>query len=100
MLLSRLDFRGFTGNRSELREALPRPVDEQERSAEAVAAIIAEVRAHGDSALRDFTQKFDGVVLDELRVPTSEVKAALDRIPAALQAVSYTHLTLPTNREV
>jgi histidinol dehydrogenase len=85
MLLSRLDFRGFTGNRSELREALPRPADEQERSAETVAAIIAEVRARGDSALRDFTQKFDGVVLDELRVPASEVTAALDRIPAALQ---------------
>jgi histidinol dehydrogenase len=85
MLLRRLDVRGFTGNRTQLREALPRPADEQERSAETVAAIIAEVRAKGDSALRSFTEEFDHVRLDELRVPTSEIEAAAARIPKALR---------------
>ncbi|HEY1988552.1 MAG TPA: histidinol dehydrogenase [Acidimicrobiales bacterium] len=85
MLLRRLDVRGFAGNRSQLRDALPRPADEQARSAETVAAIIAEVRANGDGALRRFTEEFDRVELDELRVPASEVKAALGRIPAALR---------------
>ncbi len=85
MLLRRLDVRGFAGNRSQLRDALPRPADEQERSAETVAAIIAEVRAKGDSALRSFTEEFDRVRLDELRVPASEVTAALGRIPGALR---------------
>ncbi|HWD53105.1 MAG TPA: histidinol dehydrogenase [Acidimicrobiales bacterium] len=86
MLLRRLDVRGFAGNRTQLRDALPRPADEQERSAEAVATIIAEVRAKGDSALRSFTEEFDHVRLDELRVPASEIEAALDRVPASLRA--------------
>jgi histidinol dehydrogenase len=92
MLLRRLDVRGFAGNRTQLRDALPRPADEQERSAETVAAIIAEVRAKGDSALRGFTQEFDQVRLDELQVPTAQVKAALGRIPTALrEALDVAH---------
>jgi histidinol dehydrogenase len=85
MALRRLDFRGFTGNRRALREALPRPADEQDRSSEAVAAILAEVRTGGDAALRRFTQEFDGVAVDEFRVPEAEIQAALARIPGPLQ---------------
>ena len=85
MALRRLDFRGFTGDRRALRHALPRPADEQERSSAAVAAIIAEVRADGDAALRRLTEQFDGVDVDELRVPEAEIQAALGRVPAALQ---------------
>jgi histidinol dehydrogenase len=85
MALRRLDFRGFTGNRRALRDALPRPTDEQDRSSEAVAAIVAAVRTGGDTALRRFTQEFDGVAIDELRVPETEIQAALARIPGPLQ---------------
>jgi len=85
MTLRRLDLRDFTGSRRALREALPRPVDEQERSAETVGAIIDEVRRDGDAALRHFTAHFDGVDIDELRVPESEIQKALARIPADLQ---------------
>ena len=35
----------------------------------AVRDILAEVRARGDAALRDFTERFDGCRLDDLRVP-------------------------------
>jgi histidinol dehydrogenase len=85
MALRRLDFRGFTGDRKALRAAVPSPTDEQERSSEAVAAIIGEVRADGDAALRRLTAKFDGVELDELRVPAAEIRAALGRVPSELQ---------------
>jgi histidinol dehydrogenase len=85
MALRRLDFRGFTGNRRALRDALPRPTDEQDRSSATVAAIIAEVREHGDAALRRYTEKFDGVSLEDLRVPEAEIQAALGRIPGDLQ---------------
>ncbi len=85
MALRRLDFRGFAGNRRALRDALPRPADEQDRSSGAVAEIIAEVRADGDAALRRLTAKFDHVEPEEFRVPASEIRAALDRIPVALQ---------------
>ena len=63
-------------------DALPRPVDEQDRSSDAVAAIIAEVRAGGDAALRALTARFDGVAIDELRVPAREIQAALAPHPA------------------
>jgi len=85
MALRRLDLRGFAGDRRELTALLPRPVDEQDRSSDAVAAIIAEVRAGGDDALRACTARFDGVAIDELRVPPEEIQAALARIPAELQ---------------
>jgi histidinol dehydrogenase len=85
MALRRLDFRGFTGGRRALREALPRPDDVQDRSSAAVAAILDQVRTEGDTALRRLTQQFDGVELDDLRVPEEEIQAALKRIPAPLQ---------------
>jgi histidinol dehydrogenase len=85
MALRRLDLRGFSGDRRALTDLLPRPVDEQDRSSDAVAAIIAEVRAGGDDALRACTARFDHVELDELRVPADENRAALARIPPALQ---------------
>lgn len=46
----------------------------------AVRQIIDEVRADGDVALRRLTERFDGVALDQLRVPESELTAALERI--------------------
>lgn len=85
MLLRRLDLRGFSGDRVALGEALPRPEDEQLRSSEVVSAIISTVRSEGDAALRSFTEQFDRVVIDELRVPPEEVAAALQRIPADLR---------------
>jgi histidinol dehydrogenase len=85
MALRRLDFRDFSGTRRELAAALPRPVDELDRSAGEVAAIIAEVRAGGDAALRRLTQRFDNVAIEELRVPNDEISAALGRVPSQLQ---------------
>jgi histidinol dehydrogenase len=85
MALRRLDLRGFSGDRRELTALLPRPVDEQDRSSDAVAAIIAEVRAGGDDALRSLTSRFDQVDVDDLRVPADEIRAALARIPPELQ---------------
>jgi histidinol dehydrogenase len=50
-----------------------------------VRALLVEVREHGDRAVRGFAERFDGVVLDDLRVPPAEVAAALDEIPADLR---------------
>ncbi len=85
MGLRRLDLRGFAGDRRALAEALPRPVDEQERSAETVAGIVEEVRRDGDAGLRRLTARFDGVELDELRVHPEEMAGALTRVPPPLR---------------
>jgi histidinol dehydrogenase len=47
--------------------------------------VLAEVHEHGDAALRAFAERFDGVRLDDLRVPQVEVAAALDQIPVELR---------------
>ncbi len=60
-------------------------MDEQDRSAKTVADIIADVRAHGDAALRRLTEQFDRVTVEDLRVPADEIQAALSRVPKDLQ---------------
>ena len=54
----------------------------------AVGAIIAEVRAHGDTALCDLTRRFDRMALtpDRLAIGAGEVDAALVAVPPALHA--------------
>jgi len=50
-----------------------------------VAGIIAEVKAGGDAALRRLTERFDHVVLDDLRVPATDILAALERVSPELR---------------
>jgi histidinol dehydrogenase len=44
------------------------------------AEIIADVRARGDEALLEYTERFDGAKLRELRVSDFEIQAALKRV--------------------
>ena len=77
MPLTRLDLRGQAGP---FDDVLPRPGDAGADVRDAVAGIIAEVRAGGDAALRELTARFDGATVDDLRVPDEEIGAALARI--------------------
>ena len=52
---------------------------------DAVRPLRDAVRARGDAALRELTEKFDGVRLDRLETPRSEAEAAFHRLPRALQ---------------
>ncbi len=54
----------------------------------AVAEIIAEVRARGDAALCDYTDRFDRVRLApaQLRIGADEIDAAVESIPPSLMA--------------
>ena len=52
---------------------------------EVVASILADVRARGDAAVLEYTQRFDGVTaasVAELEIPRAELRAALASIPA------------------
>jgi len=51
---------------------------------EAARAIIEGVREGGDQALLDFTERFDGVRPENLRVPVEEIERARDALPAEL----------------
>ena len=81
-MLTRLDLRGVGGD---LRARLPRPAAAGAGPVEAVREILADVRERGDEALRELTLRFDGVAVDELRVPPAEVEAALESTPDGLR---------------
>ena len=51
---------------------------------EAARSIVEGVREGGDGALLDFTERFDGVRPESLRVPVEEIEGARDALPADL----------------
>src|SRR5205814_2044630 len=54
-----------------------------------VARILDDVRARGDAALREYTARFDGATLDDLRVSDAEFAAArAAAAPALLEALA------------
>ncbi|MFQ3661327.1 MAG: histidinol dehydrogenase [Chloroflexaceae bacterium] len=60
------------------------PLDEDAATTAAVAAIIAEVRAGGDAALRACSERFDGVAPMTLEVPRERWRAAAEALPRDL----------------
>jgi histidinol dehydrogenase len=67
--------------------ALARPAQARaEELTTAVARIISQVRADGDSTLRALSRRFDGCELDALEVDEDEIGAAEAALPAPLAA--------------
>jgi len=107
-VLTRLDLRGATG--PGLRSRLPRPHQGGAAPVEAVREILAEVRKRGDAAVREYTERFDRVALDDLRVPPADLRAALDAVPPTLRSAMeqaagaveayHRHQVLPEGRHV
>lgn len=85
-MLNRLDLRG-AGN--DLRGKLPRPAQATEGPVAAVKEILADVRERGDEAVRDLTERFDGVRPTALRVPPADIAAALDSLDPELRAALH-----------
>ena len=74
-------------NESERRAALERPVQQARADIEAlVREIIAAVRVRGDTALREYTRRFDQTELETLRVSASEFAAAHSALDADQRA--------------
>ena len=89
-MLSRLDLRGcadlvgaLTAPRTGSGDDVDTPDDGVLAS---VRAIIADVRARGDVAIRALTEQFDGCTLDDPRVPADALRAALDAAAPELRA--------------
>ena len=56
----------------------------------AATSIIEEVRTRGDDALREFTERFDGVRVEDFRVKPEAIEAALDAVdPETLAALRH-----------
>jgi histidinol dehydrogenase len=61
-------------------------LDEDVAAAEAVAAIIRQVRNRGDGALAELSLRFDGVTPTSLVVPPDRMRAAAEQLTPAVRA--------------
>ncbi|HUY05820.1 MAG TPA: histidinol dehydrogenase [Acidimicrobiales bacterium] len=63
---------------------LPRPDLGAEGPVAEVRKILSEVKNRGDAAIREFSERFDGVRIDHLRVDADEIAQACDKLPGKL----------------
>lgn len=71
--------------RSEWKQLLQRPYVDNAAVLQTVQNILNEVRTKGDEAVREFTQKFTGVALQNFAVSDEEMKAAEKSLTAELK---------------
>ena len=63
-------------------DILNRDIQAEENVSAAVDAVLAEVKANGDAALKAYTKQFDGVELEDLRASEAEIEAAWNSLDA------------------
>ena len=84
-----LDLRGSRLSARELRARMPRADLDVEAAALQVRPIVDDVRYRGAAALRELGERFDGVRVDDLRVPETALASALaeldPRVRSALE---------------
>ncbi len=88
-MLRMIDLRGRDHTPAELLAAVPRATSARAEALLTAAGLVADVAAHGEAALREQAEKFDGASGHEIRVPAAhldEALAALDpKVRAALE---------------
>ncbi|HEX2314250.1 MAG TPA: histidinol dehydrogenase [Thermomonospora sp.] len=82
-MISRIDLRGSLPG--DLRSVLPRAELDVEAALEKVRPICEDVRHRGSAAVREYTERFDGVALDSLRVPAEALAEALATLDPAVR---------------
>ena len=70
----------------ELPSLLKRPVRDAADLNQIVAAVLANVKAHGDQAVFDYEEQFDHVKLDNLVVSEAEIEEAWENLQPDLKA--------------
>ncbi|MFF8828973.1 histidinol dehydrogenase [Streptomyces sp. NPDC015131] len=86
-MISRIDLRGDALPKGgALRDLLPRAEFDVEAALEKVRPICEAVHHRGDAALIDYAEKFDGVALDQVRVPAAALTRALEELDPAVRA--------------
>jgi histidinol dehydrogenase len=72
-----------------------RKVEAKQEAQQAVKAIIDKVKAEGDAALKAYTEKFDGIELEDLRVDEEKAAAAVKHVPEEVrQAIHQAALNI------
>jgi histidinol dehydrogenase len=84
-MLRTIDLRGRTLSPAELLGTVPRATAAREEALATAARIVADVASHGETALRDQAEKFDGVTGHDIRVPASHLDEALESLDPAVR---------------
>ncbi|MDQ0895881.1 histidinol dehydrogenase [Agromyces ramosus] len=79
-MLRTIDLRGTRPTPAGMLALVPRAATDVSAALDAARTIIDEVRRHGAAALLDQSERFDGVRPAAVRVPASELAAALDEL--------------------
>ena len=85
-MIRRIDLRGAAAGSIDYREAVPRADFDVEAAVPAVHAICEAVRTRGLDAIREYGEKFDGVTVDDIRVPAEALVDALANLDPAIRA--------------
>jgi histidinol dehydrogenase len=84
-VLRRIDLRGAALPPA-VAALLPRAALDVESAVAAIRPVVDDVRERGGAAVREATEKYDGVVLDALRVPQTALAEALDDLDPDVRA--------------
>ncbi|BCJ45456.1 histidinol dehydrogenase [Actinoplanes ianthinogenes] len=82
-VLNRIDLRG---SRRDPRGLLPRAQLDVSVAVERIRPVVEAVHEHGFSAIREATERFDGVRLERLRVPAEAIAAAAETLDPEVRA--------------
>lgn len=83
-MLTRIDLRGRRD--ADLGSVLPRAAVDVADAVELVRDVVEDVRLRGADAVRDATERFDGVRPTDLRVPAAALASALEELDPAVRA--------------
>ena len=85
-MIQRIDLRGADRTTVDYRAAVPRADFDVEAAVPAVHAICEAVRTRGLDAIREYGERFDGVVVDDIRVAPGATTEALEQLDPAIRA--------------
>ncbi|TDE08089.1 histidinol dehydrogenase [Jiangella asiatica] len=87
-MIRRIDLRGrlAAGESLDYRSLVPRAPVDVDAALDAVRPICADVRRRGLSAVKELTARFDGVELDDVRVPRQAIDDALTSLDPTVRA--------------
>ncbi len=68
----------------DLVETIKRSEQDVNNVLDTVSEILNNVKKNGDAALKSYTEKFDGVLIDDLKVTDDEIKEAYDSLDETL----------------
>jgi histidinol dehydrogenase len=68
----------------DLVETIKRSEQDVNNVLDTVSEILSNVKNNGDEALKSYTEKFDGVLIDDLKVNDDEIKEAYDSLDETL----------------